>query len=112
MKTTVNIPDSLLKAAKKLAAREKTTVSALIEQGLLYDSFLWTESGRANFDFEGPRSKAKGFNQESRQKLGTRFVTWITTARADDDVVRELWTADRDFGRFPTLTTRNPLVTS
>ena len=34
MKTTVNIPDSLLKAAKKLAAREKTTVSALIEQGL------------------------------------------------------------------------------
>ncbi|MGZ8464611.1 MAG: DUF2191 domain-containing protein [Candidatus Binatia bacterium] len=34
MKTTVNIPDSLVKAAKKLAAREKTTVSALIEQGL------------------------------------------------------------------------------
>ena len=26
--------------------------------------------------------------------------------------VRELWTADRDFSRFPTLTTRNPLVTS
>jgi toxin-antitoxin system PIN domain toxin len=24
--------------------------------------------------------------------------------------VRELWTADRDFGRFPGLTTRNPLV--
>lgn len=24
--------------------------------------------------------------------------------------VRELWTADRDFGRFPTLTVRNPLV--
>lgn len=24
--------------------------------------------------------------------------------------VRELWTADRDFGRFPALTTRNPLV--
>jgi len=61
----VNIPDSLLKAAKKLAARERTTVSALIEQ--VYDSFLWTESGKANFDFERPRSKAKGFNQESRQ---------------------------------------------
>lgn len=26
--------------------------------------------------------------------------------------VRELWTADRDFGRFPTLTVRNPLVSS
>ena len=24
--------------------------------------------------------------------------------------VRELWTADRDFGRFPALVTRNPLV--
>ena len=24
--------------------------------------------------------------------------------------VRELWTADRDFGRFPDLSTRNPLV--
>ena len=24
--------------------------------------------------------------------------------------VRELWTADRDFSRFPTLTTRNPLI--
>jgi toxin-antitoxin system PIN domain toxin len=24
--------------------------------------------------------------------------------------VRELWTADRDFGRFPSLTTRNPLT--
>jgi uncharacterized protein len=24
--------------------------------------------------------------------------------------VRELWTADRDFGRFPSLSTRNPLV--
>lgn len=24
--------------------------------------------------------------------------------------VRELWTADRDFGRFPDLTVRNPLI--
>jgi predicted nucleic acid-binding protein len=24
--------------------------------------------------------------------------------------VRELWSADRDFGRFPSLTTTNPLV--
>jgi uncharacterized protein len=26
--------------------------------------------------------------------------------------VRELWTADRDYGRFPGVRTRNPLVTS
>jgi hypothetical protein len=24
--------------------------------------------------------------------------------------VAELWTADRDFSRFPSLTTRNPLI--
>jgi hypothetical protein len=24
--------------------------------------------------------------------------------------IQELWTADRDFGRFPELTVRNPLV--
>jgi toxin-antitoxin system PIN domain toxin len=27
-----------------------------------------------------------------------------------DHGVRELWSADRDFGRFPSLTVRNPLV--
>ena len=26
--------------------------------------------------------------------------------------VEELWTADRDFGRFPSLRTRNPLATA
>jgi hypothetical protein len=34
MKTTVEIPDALLAEARKLAAREGTTVRALIEQGL------------------------------------------------------------------------------
>lgn len=34
MKTTVDISDKLLDEAKKLAAREGTTVKALIEQGL------------------------------------------------------------------------------
>jgi len=34
MKTTVEIPDSVLEAARRKAAQEKTTVTALIEQGL------------------------------------------------------------------------------
>jgi len=34
MKTTVEISDNLLEEARKLAAREETTVRALIEQGL------------------------------------------------------------------------------
>jgi hypothetical protein len=34
MKTTVDLPDPLLTAAKKAAAREKTTLRSLIEEGL------------------------------------------------------------------------------
>jgi len=34
MKTTVEISDSLLEEARKIAVRERTTLKALIEQGL------------------------------------------------------------------------------
>ncbi|MGA3325398.1 MAG: type II toxin-antitoxin system VapB family antitoxin [Terriglobia bacterium] len=34
MKTTVEIPDSLLEQTKRLALREHTTVRALVEKGL------------------------------------------------------------------------------
>ena len=34
MKTTVEIPEGLLREAKRVALREKTTVRALIERGL------------------------------------------------------------------------------
>lgn len=34
MKTTVEIPDALLREAKRVAIKERTTVRALIEQGL------------------------------------------------------------------------------
>jgi len=34
MKTTIDIPESLLSAARKTAARDDTTVKALVEEGL------------------------------------------------------------------------------
>jgi len=34
MKTTIQIPDSLLKEARKLATEEHTTLKALMEEGL------------------------------------------------------------------------------
>ena len=34
MKTTVELPDGLMRRAKRVALREKTTVRALIERGL------------------------------------------------------------------------------
>jgi hypothetical protein len=34
MKTTVEIADPLLREARKIAARERTTLRALVEQGL------------------------------------------------------------------------------
>ena len=34
MKTTVNIPDTLLEEARKIANQEQTTIKALIEEGL------------------------------------------------------------------------------
>jgi hypothetical protein len=34
MKTTVHIPDTVLKEARKIASQEQTTVKALIEEGL------------------------------------------------------------------------------
>ena len=38
-------------------------------------------------------------------------VAMMTTVEEDGTLrSRPMWTHDRDFGRFPTLTTRNPLV--
>ena len=41
---------------------------------------------------------------------GARVHDARVAALCLDHGVRELWTADRDFGRFPTLVARNPLA--
>ena len=39
-----------------------------------------------------------------------KSVPTLVVAASSSEIVQELWTADRDFGRFPTLKARNPLV--
>jgi len=36
MKTTFDVPDPLLREARRIAARERTTLRALVEQGVRY----------------------------------------------------------------------------
>ena len=61
-------------------------------------------------------SETQGYWAELRSALeqgrvaGPQVHDARVSAICRDHGVRELWTADRDFGRFPALTVRNPLV--
>ena len=57
MKTTVEISDALLEEARRAAAREKTTVRALIEDGLRR---VLGERGRRRQAFSLRRASFKG----------------------------------------------------
>jgi hypothetical protein len=39
-----------------------------------------------------------------------QVAAWLESPTLVAHGVRELWTHDRDFGRFPALAVRNPLV--
>ena len=56
MKTTVDITDALFEAARRLAVRERTTLRALIEEGLR----RVTASRRESRDFRLRRCTFKG----------------------------------------------------
>lgn len=58
MKTTVEIPDSLLEEARRVAAREGTTVRALIEEGLR--RILSHRKGAGRFRLRRASFKGKG----------------------------------------------------
>ena len=58
MKTTVEIPDSLLEEARKLAAREGTTLKALLEQGLRH---VVTERRRRAGAFRLRKASFRGY---------------------------------------------------
>lgn len=58
MKTTVDIPQSLLDEAKKLAANHRTTVKALVEEGLRHVISEHQRSG--GFRLRRPTFKGEG----------------------------------------------------
>lgn len=63
-KTTVEIPDTLLDEAKKVAARRKVPLRSLIEAGLRY--VLKEQKSAGNFHLRDVKFKGKGLRAEFR----------------------------------------------
>ena len=77
MKTTVEISDALLEAARKVAAREGTSVRALIEQGLRHAVSASKPRRafrlrKATFKGRGLSSNAKGADWQQLRELAYR----------------------------------------
>lgn len=58
MKTTIHIPDSLFNEAKKVAQQERTTLKALVEEGLR--KTLEERRGRGQILFKLRKASFKG----------------------------------------------------
>ena len=68
MKTTIEISNSLLEEARKVAAREKTTVRALVEQGLR--QVVTERKSRGTFKLRRATFKGEGL------QTGLADATW------------------------------------
>jgi hypothetical protein len=64
MKTTFEIPDPLLREARKLALRERTTLRALVERGLR--QVIADKKRRGKFRLRQASFKGRGLNVELR----------------------------------------------
>lgn len=64
MKTTIELADALLKDAKRVAAREGTTLRELIENGLRQE--LAARKRPAEFRLRKASVKGKGLQKEAR----------------------------------------------
>ena len=64
MKTTVQIPDSLLTRAKAIARRDGTTLAALVEEGLRGVVRVRTESAARPFVLRDASVGGRGLNPE------------------------------------------------
>lgn len=64
MKTTIELPEALFDKAKRHARKHKTTLKALIEQGLR--QVLATKPDTAHFKLRDASVNGKGLNPEFR----------------------------------------------
>jgi len=62
MKTTIQIPDSLFEEARQVAHRERTTLKALVEQGLR--RILSERKRRTGFRLRKATFKGKGLHPQ------------------------------------------------
>ena len=62
MKTTIHIPDNLLEEARKLARRDRTTLKALVEQGLRH--VIAERRRRGHFRLRDASFKGEGLNPQ------------------------------------------------
>ena len=62
MKTTIQIPDTLFEEARKLAHRERTTLKALVEQGLR--RIITERTQRHEFRLRKAPFKGQGFHPD------------------------------------------------
>jgi hypothetical protein len=94
MKTTVEISGPVLERAKRVARKQKTTLRVLVEEGLDLAVARRTK----------PLAKTIVLSSSSLGGYTPEFenATW--------DQIRQLWSADRDFARFPQLKVVNPLA--
>ncbi|UCC75085.1 MAG: DUF2191 domain-containing protein [Gemmatimonadota bacterium] len=79
MKTTVDIADALLAAAKKVAAEERTTLRALIEEGLR--SVLERRQKRGGFRLRRASFRGNGLQAEVREGSWERVRDLIYEGR-------------------------------
>jgi hypothetical protein len=82
MKTTLDIPDSLLREARKVAARERTTLRALVEQGLR--QVVTEKRRRAEFRLREASFKGVGCIRMSPTQIGVKFAISFTRDTAPD----------------------------
>jgi len=99
MKTTGEISDELLKEARKVAAREGTTVRAMVEQGLR--QVLEQRKAAKAFRLRKASFKGNGSSPRFRVPPGRKSGRWRTRAEAGDGPGAQL-ARMRPSGKLPT----------